>query len=257
MRCVGWLSTYRTQWTRAEDKKLQRLVSFIKASLGKRQIGFIGDPLNKCKLSLYSDSDFAGDRRDMKSTSGGVLVLTGPHTFFPLGPFCKKQTRTSHSSTEAEIVALDRVLVKEGYPALDLWDVIFKGICGRPVDMEVFEDNQAASRVVKTGKSQELRHVHRVHGVSIRALHEAWQESEFSLKDCHTMAQAADIFTKGFTSRVMWNRVSQLIGMVDKEFATDLLKRGAVKKPVKAANAPRANAGVRAKAGALATARRA
>ena len=80
LRCVGWLSTYLTKWTRAEDKKLQRLVSYIKASLGRRQVGFIGDPLSKCKLSLYSDSDFAGDRRDMKSTSGGVLVLTGPHT---------------------------------------------------------------------------------------------------------------------------------------------------------------------------------
>jgi len=189
----------------------------------------------------------------MKSTSGGVLVLTGPHTFFPLGPFCKKQTRTSHSSTEAEIVALDKVLFKEGYPALDLWDIIFDGICGKPVEMEVFEDNQAASRVVKTGKSQELRHVHRVHGVSIRALHEAWQEDDFALKDCHTMAQATDIFTKGFTSKALWNHVSQLIGMVDKDFVTDLLKRGAVKKPVKASSAPRATARAPAKAGARAT----
>ena len=85
----------------------------------------------------------------------------GASHVFPLGPFCKKQTRASHSSTEAEIVALDKVLFKEGYPALDLWDIIFDGICGKPVEMEVFEDNQAASRVVKTGKSQELRHVHR------------------------------------------------------------------------------------------------
>ena len=44
LRCVGWLSTYLTKWTRAEDKKLQRLISVINASLGKRRIGFIGDP---------------------------------------------------------------------------------------------------------------------------------------------------------------------------------------------------------------------
>ena len=99
---------------------------------------------------------------------------------------------------------------------MDLWDVIFKGICGRPVEMEVFEDNQAASRVVKTGKSQELRHVHRVHGVSIRALYEAWLANEFALKDCHTMAQAADIFTKGFTSKTLWDQVSELGGRVSK-----------------------------------------
>ena len=47
---------------------------------------------------------------------------------------------------------------------------------------------------------------------------------QVELTDCRTMAQAADIFTNGFTSKAMWNHVSELIGMVDKEVADNLLK---------------------------------
>jgi hypothetical protein len=39
------------------------------------QIGFIGDPPDKLKLALFSDADFAGDRNDLKSTSGVFLAL--------------------------------------------------------------------------------------------------------------------------------------------------------------------------------------
>ena len=85
-------------------------------------------------------------------------------------------------------------LRKEGLPALDLWEAIL----GRKVRLVVMEDNQAASRIVKSGKSQELRHVHRVHGISICSLHEWHERGFFVLEDCHTMAQAADIFHEAF-----------------------------------------------------------
>ena len=37
---------------------------------------------------------------------------------------CKKQTSVSHSSTESEIIFLDAGLRMDGFPALDLWDLI-------------------------------------------------------------------------------------------------------------------------------------
>ena len=37
---------------------------------------------------------------------------------------CKKQTSVSHSSTESEIISLDAGLRLDGFPALDLWDLI-------------------------------------------------------------------------------------------------------------------------------------
>ena len=38
----------------------------------------------------------------------------------------KKQGATSHSSSEAEVIALDAALRMEGIPALMLWDIIME-----------------------------------------------------------------------------------------------------------------------------------
>ena len=55
------------------------------------------------ELHLFCDADLAGDVNDSKSTSGGLLVLVGPHTWFPLSAISKKQTAASLSSVEAEL----------------------------------------------------------------------------------------------------------------------------------------------------------
>ena len=81
--------------------------------------------------------------------------------------------------------------------------------------MVLYEDNQAAAQIVKTGKSQKLRHVRRTHGISISALHDWHRKKVFKLADCHTKAQAADLFTKAFTNPESWEHAYTLIGMVD------------------------------------------
>ena len=74
---------------------------------------------------MFQDSDFAGDLEDSKSTSGGTLCIFGSHTLVPISWMCQKQTSVSHSSTESEIVSLDTGLRLDGFPALELWDLIF------------------------------------------------------------------------------------------------------------------------------------
>ena len=53
------------------------------------------------ELVVYSDSDWAGDKMDRKSTSGFVAMLNGG----PVVWGSKKQASTSLSSTEAEFIA--------------------------------------------------------------------------------------------------------------------------------------------------------
>ena len=50
----------------------------------------------------------------------------GPQTFVPLTWICKKQTAVSHSSSEAEIIALDAGFRLEGLPALQLWEIVIE-----------------------------------------------------------------------------------------------------------------------------------
>ena len=117
------LARSNTKWTRARDKRLNRLISYIHHTCEYKQYCHVGNTAKQCRLGLFQDSDFAGDLEDSKSTSGGTLCVFGSHTFVPISWMCKKQTAVSHSSTESEIISLDTGLRLDGLPALQLWDL--------------------------------------------------------------------------------------------------------------------------------------
>ena len=113
-----------TKWTKACDKRLNRLISYIHHTSEYKQYCHVGNTVKQCRLGLFQDSDFAGDLEDSKSTSRGALCIFRSHTFVPASWMCKKQTSDSHSSTECEIISLDIGLRLDGLPALELWDLI-------------------------------------------------------------------------------------------------------------------------------------
>ena len=125
-----------TKWTKACDKRLNRLISYIFIILGITNYCHVGNTAKQCRLGLFQDSDFAGDLEDSKSTSGGTLCVFGSHTFVPISWMCNKQTAVSHSSTESEIISLDAGLRFDGLLALELWDLIVSvlGIVSRVSD---------------------------------------------------------------------------------------------------------------------------
>ena len=83
--------------------------------------------------------------------------------------------------------------------------------------LNVFQDNQSTSRIAWTGKAPTLRHIKRTHAISIKWIHERVRSEAIILTDCHTHAQAADIFTKHFTDKTAWTHHSRLIGVVQKD----------------------------------------
>ena len=121
---VNKLARSITKWTKACDKRLNRLISYIHHTCKYRQYCPVGNTAKQCRLGLFQDSDFEGDLEDSKSTSGGTLCIFGSHTFVPRSWMCKKQTAVSHSSTESEIISLDTGLRLDGLHPLELWDLI-------------------------------------------------------------------------------------------------------------------------------------
>ena len=121
---VNKLARSITKWTKACDKRLNRLISYIHHTCEYKQYCHVGNTAKQCRLGLFQDSDFAGDLEDSKSTSGGTLCVFGSHTFVPISWMCKKQTAVSHSLTESEIISLDTGLRLDGLPALELWALI-------------------------------------------------------------------------------------------------------------------------------------
>ena len=121
---VNKLARSIKKWTKACDKRLNRLISYIHHTGEYKQHCHVGNTARQCRLGLFQDSDFAGDLEDSKSTSGGTLCVYGSHTFVPISWMCKKQTSVSDSSTESEIISLDIRLRLDGLFALELWDLI-------------------------------------------------------------------------------------------------------------------------------------
>ncbi len=207
------LASCVTKWTRACDKKLHRLVSYIYHTRDHVLQGTVNDKADDLYLRLYSDADFAGCPNSSRSTSGVFLCLCGPNTLMPLAALSKKQPCVSHSTPEAELVAADLAVRCEGIPALIIWELIL----GRKMRLVFEEDNQAAIVVMKTGYSAALRHMGRTHKVCLRWLHERVVEHDMEVNYCLTHEQRADIFTKGFTEPIKWAHAIDLIGIRPKD----------------------------------------
>ena len=60
---------------------------------------------NKINLASWSDSDYAADKVDRKSVTGGVLTMDGGIVQW----VCKKQTGVSLSTMEAEFTSVSHV----------------------------------------------------------------------------------------------------------------------------------------------------
>ena len=155
---VNKLARSITKWTKACDKRLNRLISYIHHTFEYRQYCHVGTIAKQCRLGLFQDSDFAGDLEDSKSTSGGTLCIFESHTFVPISWMCKKQTAVSHSSTESEIISLDTGLRLDGLLALELWDLIvsvFGSVSqisdrtGRHVDVQRNQKSQGKINVME------------------------------------------------------------------------------------------------------------
>ena len=208
MKAITNLASHVHCWSRNDDKRLYRLVCYLDTTVTHNLTGRVGDPPECLELRLYVDADFAGDWEDTKSTSGGYLVLYGPHTYMPISWMCKKQTSTSRSTTESEVVSLAASLFAEVIPMMQLWSTML----GRNIHLTICEDNTATIKVLQKGYSPKLRHVARTHKINLGSVFECLQEGDIELEYCHTDLQAADVFTKAVAPQ-KWDKAMELLGI--------------------------------------------
>jgi hypothetical protein len=215
LRATCKLACYITKWTPDCDRKIYRLLCYIHSSYSKRQAGWIGDNLCDVAPHLYADADFAGCVDSQRSTTGAHFSIEGPSSYYPIASVSKRQTAVSSSTPEAESVSGHYAYKNMLILALELWVVVLpKGF------QAVFhEDNQAMIRVIQTGKNPTMRHLGRVHRISIRWLHErlGCQETKdnVELRYEDTARMAADIYTKAFNDKDKWEHAQTLIGVTD------------------------------------------
>ena len=112
---------------------------------------------------------------------------------FPLDWFSKRQSATSHSTTEAELVAASKMLRDSLVPLRHLWSVML----GRPVTAVTHEDSMSTITVIKAGYSPQLRYVNKHHRISLSLVSEMCKQPDMDLRHCETAKQKGDLMTKG------------------------------------------------------------
>lgn len=246
---VNALAREVTKWTVACDKRLYRLICWIHFQRDWTLKCFLGDNVEDTYLAMFCDASFAGDLIGSKSTSGCYLCIVGPNSFVPIAWMVKKQGAVSHSSSEAEIIALDAAVRMEGIPCLLLWELI-TDVLGKPVPhtplrprktdksrprelyaylesvdyvpcslppsnnltkLIIMEDNESVIQMIIKGRAPQMRHVPRTHRVNLDWLIERLNEDDsIRMRYVGTKEQLADFLTKGNFTAEQWKTLCQL-----------------------------------------------
>jgi len=161
------------------------------------------------RLEGYSDSDWAGDKDDSKSTSGYLFTLSGAAICWK----SRKQKLIALSSTEAEYIALTET-AKEASWLRNLFAEI--GSCFnieksslQGTSILIYADNQASIYMAKIpGFHERTKHI----GIRYHYVRTAIENSLINLSYIPTTENLnpADILTKALSQELHQRHVSQL-----------------------------------------------
>ena len=159
MTAVSRLTREISRWTRDSDRKLVRLMSYVKGASDVFLKGRLNyQDADSLVIHAWPDADLAGDEMTTKSTSGFFLELAGPGgRGIPVSWGSKRQGCTATHTAEAEIVSLASCLKSEVIPT----QMLIEHILGRPVPAIIFEDNAAAIVAASKGYSPSMRYLKR------------------------------------------------------------------------------------------------
>lgn len=196
---VGYLCRNVEKPTERNWQAAKRVMRYLKATQSKR---LCLSSSGSTTLECFVDADWAGDRRDRKSTSGYLFII-GCST---IAWSSRKQSTVALSSTEAEYVAASqasRELVWLRQLLHDLGEAV-KGAT------MVHEDNQGCIKLVTSERcGQRTKHIDIYHHY-LRDL----RDQVIKMQYCPTGEMATDIFTKPLC-RDIFSRCCDKLGLRD------------------------------------------
>lgn len=157
-------------------------------------------PTDDDQLTMYVDSDWAGDALDRHSVSGGVILWHGAAIMY----YSTKQTAIADSSAAAEIMS-----IAKGTRTLRNIRNLLKFLGSLQGPTMVYEDNAAALQsVISPFISTKLRHLDLADQIS----REAYQRNEIAPKPVTSAANLADCMTKATPRPALENSYRLLMG---------------------------------------------
>ncbi|GJT73551.1 putative ribonuclease H-like domain-containing protein [Tanacetum coccineum] len=153
-------------------------------------------------LEAFSDSDYAGDNHDRRSTSGGCQYLGRRLVSWQ----CKKQTIVAISSTEAEYVAAASCCAQVLWMQNQLLDYGFNFM-----NTEIHIDNESTICIVRNPVfHSKTKHIQIRH----HFIRDCYEQRLINVVKVHTDDNVADLLTKGF-DLARFNFLVVTIGMIN------------------------------------------
>ncbi|GJR43998.1 hypothetical protein Tco_1312101 [Tanacetum coccineum] len=153
-------------------------------------------------LAAFSDSDYAGDNHDRRSTSGGCQYLGRRLVSWQ----CKKQTIVAISSTEAEYVAAASCCAQVLWMQNQLLDYGFNFM-----NTEIHIDNESTICIVRNPVfHSKTKHIQIRH----HFIRDCYEQRLINVVKVHTDDNVADLLTKGF-DLARFNFLVVTIGMIN------------------------------------------
>ena len=195
---VSNVAKYCSKPTQEHWVAVKRIFRYLN---GTPDYGLLYNSGNSAECIGFSDSDWAGDSDDRKSTSGYVFQINGTAITWR----SRKQSCVALSTAEAEYVALSQAAQEAVWLRQLNFDL--KGEQSKPTT--VYEDNQAAISLSKNptshGKSKHIE-------IKYHYIREQIQKKQIELKYCDTNNMIADMLTKGLPKDKM-KKLAKLAGM--------------------------------------------
>jgi hypothetical protein len=190
---VRELSKCMDKATEAAYKEMLRVVKFV---LDTRNFGLFLRPTSidqdaSWSLTVYSDSNWAGDSENRRSISGFIIFLLG----CPVVWRSRQQQSVTLSSSEAEYVALSEAAKELKFIAQTLESIGIKV----KYPITVFVDNVGAIFMSENvTATKQTRHVH----TRYRFVYEEVEDGRIIVKFVKTDANLADPYTKNVKSEI-------------------------------------------------------
>jgi len=200
MFVVSLLSRYLAYPTELHLQAIKRVLRYIKGTLS---YGIFYKQSGNAELLAYTDSDYAGDLEDRKSTSGFLFVLSSGAVSWS----SKKQHVVTLSTTEAEFI----VTASCAYQAVWLRRMLENLDHTSAGAMIIYCDNSSTIKLSKNpvmhGRSKHI-------DVRFHFLHDLTRDGVVTLLHCRSQDQLADIMTKPLP-RIVFKKLRMLMGVCE------------------------------------------
>ncbi|KAI0992387.1 hypothetical protein K3495_g15798, partial [Podosphaera aphanis] len=205
---LGRLAQHMSNPALHHGHAIKSLMRYLRSTV-KQRLRYGPGGAHEDEFGIYTDADWAGDKYDRKSISGGVgMFYGGPYSWAS-----KKQSSVSTSSTESEYIS-QAMYAKQG-----LWTAQLFRDLGLPQaisknrrTVQMYGDNQGALALVKNPHLHaRSKHI----DVSYHFIRDLAEKRMLQITYVPTTEMIADGMTKPL-ARMTFERFKRLLGLVEK-----------------------------------------